>query len=83
MEGSTRSETRITRQRYEDIMKYDATLESGEDGDYIANCEELGVSAHGLSRSSAIEALRGEIRYRIELCPCSSVEDDWVEVEVK
>ena len=64
-------------------MKYAATLDTNDDGEYIANCEELGVSGHGLSPSSAIESLRREIRYRVELCPCSSVEDDWVEVDIE
>jgi hypothetical protein len=32
------------------------------------------------SRTQAIEKIRKEIRYRIELCPCTGVEDDFVEV---
>lgn len=62
-------------------MKFEATLEEGDDG-YTAACRELGVSAHGLSPANALDALRAEIRYHIELCPCSSVGDDWVELEV-
>ena len=30
----------------------------------------------------ALEALRREIRYRIEMCPCTSVEDDFLELVV-
>lgn len=63
-------------------MKYEVTLESGEDGRYIAQCEAMSVSAHGLSPANALDALRAEIRYRVELCPCSSVEDDYVELVV-
>ena len=63
-------------------MRYEATLESGEDGGYVAGCESLGITAHGLSPASALDALRAEIRYRVELCPCSSVSDDFVELVV-
>ena len=63
-------------------MRYEATLESGEDSGYVAQCESLGVSARGLSPANALDALRAEIRYRVELCPCSSVEDDYVELVV-
>jgi hypothetical protein len=63
-------------------VRYEATLESGEDGGYTAQCETLGVAGHGLSPASALDALRAEIRYRVELCPCSSVDDDYVELVV-
>ncbi|OGV46154.1 MAG: hypothetical protein A2X46_12635 [Lentisphaerae bacterium GWF2_57_35] len=53
------------------------------DGEFIARCEELGVSAHGLNPRCALDALRLEIRYNLELCPCSSIEDKWIELEVK
>jgi hypothetical protein len=29
-----------------------------------------------------LDALRGEIRYRLELCPCTGVSDDYVELDV-
>ena len=63
-------------------MRYNATLESDEDGHFTAQCEQLGISTHGLSPANALDALRAEIRYRVELCPCSSVEDDYVELVV-
>lgn len=63
-------------------MRYEATLESGEDGGYVAGCEALGITARGLSPASALDTLRAEIRYRVELCPCSSVDDDYVELVV-
>lgn len=61
-------------------MKFFATLQSDETGEYIASCDELGASARGLSPANALDALREEIRYRIELCPCTSVGDDYVEL---
>ena len=37
-------------------------------------------SVKGASRVEAVDKIRREIRYRIELCPCTGVEDDFVEV---
>lgn len=64
-------------------MKYTATLEEGEGGEYTASCEQVGASGHGLSSVAALDALRAEIRYRVELCPCSSVDDDAIELDVQ
>ena len=36
-----------------------------------------------LSPACALDALRLEIRYHLELCPCSSIEEKWIELVVK
>lgn len=64
-------------------MKYAVSLEQGEGGGYTASCAELGLSAGGLSAANALDALRDEIRYRLEMCPCTSVGDDYVQLEVQ
>ena len=63
-------------------MKYSVNLEQGEGGGYIASCPEMGLSSSGLSASNALDTLRDEIRYRLEMCPCTSVGDDFVQLEV-
>ncbi len=63
-------------------MKFQATVEAGGDGDYVASCADPQCSGHGLSPASALDALREEIRYRLELCPCTGVSDDFVELDV-
>lgn len=63
-------------------MRFQAQLEASSDGSFLATCSEPPTSARGLSAASALERLRAEIRYRIELCPCSSVEDDFVVLDV-
>ncbi len=63
-------------------MKFEATVEAGADGGYVALCEDPQCSGHGLSPMAALDALRGEIRYRLELCPCTGVSDDYVELDV-
>lgn len=64
-------------------MKYAVNLEEGAGGDYVATCAEMGVSARGLSAGNALDALRDEIRYRLEMCPCTSVGDDFVQLDVQ
>jgi hypothetical protein len=54
--------------------------ESG--GEYEATCAEMGISVYGLSQASALDMLREEIRYRIEFCPCTTVNDDFVQLNV-
>lgn len=41
------------------------------------------VSVIGDSREEALERIRNEIRYRIELCPCSTVAEDYVELDAQ
>ena len=62
-------------------MRYDVTIESSSDG-YTTVCEDPQCSASGLSSTNALDALREEIRYRLELCPCTTVDDSFVELNV-
>ena len=48
----------------------------------MAQCESMACSAQGLSPTNALDSLRDEIRYRLELCPCTTVNDDYVELNV-
>ena len=62
-------------------MRYDVKIESSSDG-YTATCEDPQCSATGLSPTNALDSLREEIRYRLELCPCTTVDDAFVELNV-
>jgi hypothetical protein len=64
-------------------MIYDVQVEATEDGQYEASCSDPMVSMRGASAGSALELLRAEIRYRVEMCPCSSVDDDYVQLRVR
>ena len=64
-------------------MRYAAILEEGDTGEFTASCEQLGVAGHGLSPVAALDALKAEIRYRVELCPCSSVDDEAIELDLQ
>jgi hypothetical protein len=63
-------------------VRFEATIHSSGDG-YVASCEDPQCSGHGLSPSNALDALREEIRYRLELCPCTTVDDNFVELDVR
>ena len=63
-------------------MRFEAIVEAEADGSYVATCENPQCASRGLSPASALDALREEIRYRIELCPCTGVSDDFVELDV-
>ena len=41
------------------------------------------VEVSGPSRDEALAKMRNELQYRIELCPCSGVSGDTVELQVK
>lgn len=63
-------------------MRFDVTVQAEEDGGYVASCEDPQCNGHGLSPTNALDALRAEIRYRLELCPCTTVDDAFVELHV-
>lgn len=64
-------------------MLFTARVEATEDGSYLASCSDPMASARGLTPSNALDNLRGEIRYRLEMCPCSSVDDDYVQLQLE
>jgi hypothetical protein len=35
------------------------------------------------TREAALAKMRDELRYRVELCPCSGVSDDYIELQIK
>lgn len=67
-------------------MKYACTVKHLMDGAWHARsvASPVGlVEVTGGSRDEALEKLRQEIRYRVELCPCSGVAADYVQLEVR
>jgi hypothetical protein len=65
-------------------MKLSCTVAPLPDGRWQArHAGSLGdVAVTGASRVEALTKMRNELQYRIELCPCSGVSGDTVEVEV-
>jgi hypothetical protein len=64
-------------------MVYRGRLRRDADGLWIASAVERPPCwSRAATREVALRKLRDEIRYRIELCPCSSVDKEFVKVEL-
>jgi hypothetical protein len=66
-------------------MRFPCTLTREADGRWLARHEgrEVGaVSARGATRKEALAKLEGEIRYRLELCPCTGETYQHIAVQV-
>ena len=63
-------------------MRFEVAVHASSEGGYIATCDEPQCFSRGLSPSNALDSLREEIRYRLELCPCTTVDDGYVELDV-
>lgn len=47
-----------------------------------SSLDEPHCNAEGASRELALDALRNEIRYRMEYCACLGSADDYVQLEI-
>ena len=67
-------------------MTYTCHIRQQEQGRWVAlhDGSDIGrVEVSAPSREAAIEKLRGELRYRLELCPCSGESYQHLEIEVR
>jgi len=54
------------------------------DGDgYAAECADLSLVVRSSSPSNALDRVRDEIRDRVELCPCTSMNENDIELVVE
>ena len=53
------------------------------DGGVLATCDSPVCLARAATQDEALEKLRAEIRYRLELCPCTGVSADYVQLDVE
>jgi uncharacterized protein involved in exopolysaccharide biosynthesis len=67
-------------------MKYRCTLLLQPQGRWLARHVSPGmgtVEAQATSREQALEKLRNELRYRLELCPCTGEQFQNLQVEIE
>jgi hypothetical protein len=58
-------------------------LRHQSDGAVLASCDRPVCMARARSEAEALAKIRDEIRYRIEWCPCTGVEDDYVRLDIE
>jgi len=65
-------------------MEYDIILEHCPDNSYFGYCEDLDdVMATGADREEILESLRNQIHYQLEYCPCSFIDPDRLDLNVR
>ncbi len=67
-------------------MTYRVTVKRLRSGRYYARCNagpDGMAEAEGDSPASAVERVEKEIRYRLELCPCSRQAREFLRLEVR
>jgi hypothetical protein len=55
-------------------MTYHIVLKQLSSGDFRAECDAPPCSAEGQTAEAAVEAVTAELRYLLELCPCTTVD---------
>ena len=65
------------------MARFKARVTRDAGGGFVAAAVELpNCWSRGVSADEALAKLRDEIRYRLEWCPCTGVDDDYVQLEV-
>jgi hypothetical protein len=66
-------------------MKFPCTLKESAGGQWTARHESDAVGAVNVvaaSRALVLDKMRGELRYRLELCPCTGESYRHIDVEI-
>lgn len=65
-------------------MRYSVLVKQKSATEWVAQTKgEPDCMAEGSNKLEALNNIREEIRYRVEFCPCSWVEDDYVQLDVE
>ncbi|MEX0712239.1 MAG: hypothetical protein WD278_07805 [Pirellulales bacterium] len=66
-------------------MRFPITIERGPGGNWLArhSSKDLGdVEVQAAGRDETLEKMKNELRYRLELCPCTGESYRHIDVEV-
>jgi hypothetical protein len=58
-------------------------VERQSDGRFLATCDAPSCMSRAATEEQALEKIKAEIRYRIEWCPCTGVDDDYVLLDIE
>jgi hypothetical protein len=58
------------------------SVQRQRDGQVLVTCTSPICMSRAATETEALEKIRNEIRYRIEWCPCTGVDDDYVQLEI-
>ena len=62
-------------------MRFHAAGELSERGEYVATCLQPSLPGRGLSPTNVLDPLRRELRYQLELRPCSGIDPHSIEFD--
>jgi predicted RNase H-like HicB family nuclease len=62
--------------------KFRVRLQPLREGGFVATCESPVCMSRARTREEVLEKIKAEIRYRLEWCPCTGVDDDYVQLEI-
>lgn len=62
---------------------FEVTVRRQSGGWVLATCDGPVCLARARSEQDALARLRDEIRYRLEWCPCSGVDEDYIQLAVR
>jgi hypothetical protein len=57
-------------------------VQKQRDGLWLATCDAPTCMSRGGDEAEVLDKIKKEIRYRIEWCPCTGVDDDYVQLAV-
>lgn len=61
---------------------FKVTVTHQSDGSVLVTSKSPVCMSRARDEQDALRMIRDEIRYRLEYCPCSGVEDDYVQLDV-
>ena len=64
-------------------MKCTVRVTRVSSGRFIAYCDDPKCSAGASTRQEALDKIKEELRYLLEFCPCSTLKEGELEIEVE
>ena len=69
--------------RQASFRRFQVRLQHQSDGSFLVTCNAPSCLSRARTEEEALTRIRSEIRYRLEWCPCTGVDDDYVQLEIE